>query len=466
MDCRVEPDNDRVGVTQGSKLLNDKPSLRPVLGGAHNDATDYTKHFAAKPQPLTLEQAAWITPPSQLVDTEGMIDVPRLRAYRLNRLRAQMVAHDLAAVILLEPLSIRYAVGVRNCALFQTHILAGYLFVPAEGPVVYFDTEPGRETGKQLETIDEIRDDVLPLSYMFAGNRQEEWCKAWAAQLADLIERHCGGETRIGVERAGAGAQQALEALGYRVVDPGPALGEARKIKSPEEILCMNQTIAVAEDGMSRMRDALRPGIRETQLWSHMWNALIEGGGEWIDYRLLASGHRTNPWQQEASSRMVRAGDLLVFDCGMVGPWAYGADISRAFHCGPGKPSEQQKLLYTQAWKEIRHNAELLQPGASFREIVEKRYRQPEQIGCQPYPVMAHGLGMADEYPVIYYPVDERFQFEGEIEPGMVMTVESYVGEQGGVEGVKLEDQLVITESGPIVLSRYPFEEALLLEDA
>ena len=431
-----------------------------------NDATDYSKRFAAKPQPLTLEQAAHITPPMQLVDTEAMIDVPRLRAYRLNRLRQQIAAQGLGAVVLLEPLSIRYATGVRNCALFQSHILAGYLFVPAEGPVIYFDSEPGRETGSQLETIDEVREDVLPLSYMFAGARLDEWCRAWAAQIGDLVRQHCGGETRIGLERAGAGAQQALEALGYVVVDPAPLLGEARKIKSPEEILCMNQTIAVAEDGMSRMRDALRPGIRETQLWSHMWQALIEGGGEWIEYRLLASGQRTNPWQQEASSRMIRAGDLMVFDCGMVGPWAYGADISRAFRCGPGKPSERQKRLYTQAWLEIRHNAELLQPGASFREIVERRYVQPDDIGRQPYPVMAHGLGMADEYPVIYYPGEAQFQFDGEIEPGMVMTVESYVGEEGGAEGVKLEDQLVITENGPIVLSRYPFEDSLLLESA
>ena len=431
-----------------------------------NDATDYSKAFAAKPQPLTLEQAAWTTPPSQLVDTEGMIDVPRMRAYRLNRLREQMVAQDMAAVILTEPLSIRYATGVRNCALFQTHILAGYLFVPAEGPVIYFDSEPGRETGKQLETIDEVRDDILPLSYMFAGHRQREWCDTWAAQMLDLIERHCGGERRIGLERAGAGAQHALEALGVTVVDPAPALAQARKIKCPEEILCMNQTISVAEDGMTRMRDNLRAGVREIDLWSHMWQALIEGGGEWIDYRLMASGDRTNPWQQEASSRKIRAGDLLVFDCGMLGPFAYGADISRAFHCGPGKPSEQQKQLYTQAWREIRHNATLLQPGASFREIVAQRYVQPDTIGRQPYPVMAHGLGMADEWPVIYYPVDEQYQFDGEVEVGMVMTVESYVGEQGGVEGVKLEDQLVITESGPIVLSRYPFEDDLLLKDA
>lgn len=109
-----------------------------------NDATDYSRGFAAKPQPLTLEQAAWITPPMQAVDTEGMIDVPRMRRYRQNRLRAQIKAQGLDAIILVEPLSIRHATGARNCTLFQMHIQAGYLFVPADGPVVYFDSAPGR----------------------------------------------------------------------------------------------------------------------------------------------------------------------------------------------------------------------------------------------------------------------------------------------------------------------------------
>ena len=175
------------------------------------------------------------------------------------------------------------------------------------------------------------------------------------------------------MERAGAHAQDALSAEGLTVVDAAPVLAEARKIKSPEEILAMNLTLSVAEDGMSRMREALRSGVSEQELWAHMWAALIEGGGEWLEYRLLASGERTNPWQQEASSRRIRAGDLVVFDCGMVGPFSYGADVSRAYHCGPGRPTDYQKKLYTLAWNEVMHNTELMQPGTSFREIVERR---------------------------------------------------------------------------------------------
>lgn len=428
-----------------------------------NDATDYEQAFAAKPRPLTLEQAALITPTTQAVDTEGMIDVPRMRRYRQNRLREQVVAQGFDAVILVEPLSIRYATGVRNCALFQMHIQAGYLFIPADGPVVYFDNVPGRETGNQLETIDEIREDILPLSYMFAGDRHREWAARWAGQMDDLIGTRCGqGKKRIAVERAGFHAGQALSAKGHEVADVAPVLAMARKIKCPEEILAMNLAIAVAEDGMARMRDGLRSGVTEQELWAHMWSALIKGGGEWLDYRLLASGERTNPWQQEASSRMIRAGDLVVFDCGMVGPFSYGADISRAYRCGPGRPTEYQKMLYSIAHSEVMENTQLVRAGAAFSDIARARFIPPAGFGDQPYPCMMHGLGMADEWPVILHSPDHPEFFDGELEAGMVVCVESYVGEIGGVEGVKLEDQVLVTEGGPITLSRYPFEDTML----
>ncbi|WP_305989571.1 Xaa-Pro peptidase family protein [Roseibium sp. MMSF_3544] len=431
-----------------------------------NDATDYTRCFAAKPQPLTLEQAAMITPPMQAVDTEGMIDVPRMRRFRKNRLRAEIAAQGFDAIVLVEPLSIRYATGVRNCTLFQMHIQAGYLFIPAEGPVVYFDSEPGRNTGATLETIDEIRDDMLPISFMFAGPRHLEWTERWAGQINDLIRTHCGlGRKKIAVERAGFHAEQALLSKGHKVADVAPVLAMARKIKCPEEILAMNMTLAVAEDGMTRMRDNLRNGVLEQELWAYMWSALIEGGGEWLDYRLLASGERTNPWQQEASSRMIRAGDLVVFDCGMVGPFSYGADVSRAFRCGPGSPTDYQKKLYSIAHTELMENTQLVRSGASFADISRSRWLPPEGFGDQPYPCMMHGLGMADEWPVILHSPDHPEFYDGELETGMVICVESYIGEISGVEGIKLEDQVLVTDSGPITLSRYPFEEALLTRE-
>ena len=94
---------------------------------------------------------------------------------------------------------------------------------------------PGREAGARLETIDEVRDTLLPLSYMFAGHRQQEWTRRWAAQMADLARRHCGSGTKIGIERACAGVREALESEGFHAADAAPVLAHARKIKPPRK---------------------------------------------------------------------------------------------------------------------------------------------------------------------------------------------------------------------------------------
>ena len=79
---------------------------------------------------LTLERAAHTTPVVSLSDTEPAgIDLDRMRRYRLGRLREQLAAQDVGACVLTSPYSIRYATGFRNCAVYQTHIEAGYLFV-------------------------------------------------------------------------------------------------------------------------------------------------------------------------------------------------------------------------------------------------------------------------------------------------------------------------------------------------
>jgi Xaa-Pro aminopeptidase len=105
----------------------------------------------------------------------------------------------------------------------------------------------------------------------------------------------------------------------------------------------------------------------------------------------------------------------------------------------------------------------LLAPGVSFRELTEKGHRLPEKYRAQRYGVMMHGVGLCDEFPPIYYPEDFLDgAFDYILEPGMTMCVEAYIGEVGGRDGVKLEDQVLITESGVENLTRCPFDERLM----
>ncbi|KAA8909816.1 hypothetical protein TRICI_004349 [Trichomonascus ciferrii] len=70
---------------------------------------------------------------------------------------------------------------------------------------------------------------------------------------------------------------------------------------------------------------------------------------------------------------------------------------------------------------------------------------------------------MTGEYPYLYHHGDfPDAGYDGIIEPGMVICVESYIGEQGGSQGIKLEQQVLITETGIEVSSNFPFEESLL----
>jgi Xaa-Pro dipeptidase len=236
----------------------------------------------------------------------------------------------------------------------------------------------------------------------------------------------------------------------------------ARAVKSGEEIACMRQSLAVADLGMQRMLEALRPGVSETELWAELHFANIAHGGEWIETRLLSSGPRTNPWFQEASERLIQNGELVSFDTDMVGPYGYCSDVSRTFLCGDRAASGAQRSLYALAAEQVEFNTALLSPGLAFREYTERAWRIPSRFDEQNYGCIAHGVGLVDEWPAIYCDLKDPLLQDGVFVPGMTVCVESYMGEVGGCEGVKLEQQVLITETGHEILSRFPLEPRLL----
>jgi len=299
--------------------------------------------------------------------------------------------------------------------------------------------------------------------YFFkSGDRVSEHAASWAAEIADLVRAHGGGNRRLAVDRCDREGIAALEALGISLHAGQEVMELARAIKSEDEIRAMRCALAACEAAMGVMQSQLRPGVTEQELWAHLHAETIRRGGEWIETRLLSSGPRTNPWFQECSSRAIEAGDLVAFDTDLIGPYGYCADISRTWRCGEGRASNAQIDLYRQAREQIAHNLELVRPGLGFREFSERALRLPERYRANRYSAIAHGVGLCDEYPAIYYPEDVAATgYDGVLEAGMTICVESYIGEAGGSEGVKLEEQVLVTETGCEVLSRYPFEDAV-----
>ncbi|KXV16800.1 peptidase M24 [Caballeronia megalochromosomata] len=391
-----------------------------------------------------------------LIDAFESIDRKALRQYRLARLRDQLRQHDYAGMLLADPLNIRYATDTNNLGLWVMHSPSRYVFVATEGPVVLFEFTSSKHNSEGIETIDEIRP-AIPWIYFLAGPRVEEKADAWAKEIADLVRTHGGGNMRLAVDRCDPWGSDRLRREGIQLFDAQPLTEQARLIKGPEEIAQHRVSMDVCDLGVARMHEALEPGITESQLWSVFHQTNIAHGGEWAESRLLCSGYRTNPWFQDASNRVIEAGDVVAFDTDMVGPGGYLSDISRSFIC-PGKaPSAQQRDLLGFAADQIAHNVSLLKAGMSFREFAERCWPVPERYVHNRYMMMLHGCGLVDEYPSIAYAVDfDAWGYDGMLQENMVVSVESYIGEKGAKEGVKLEEQVLITANGAVPLSRSP----------
>ena len=174
-------------------------------------------------------------------------------------------------------------------------------------------------------------------------------------------------------------------------------------------------------------------------------------------------GARTNPWFQETAHHVIGDNELIALDTDVVGCHGYYADFSRTFHSGPDKLTPEQRKLYNIAYEQVHHNMSILKPGMSFKEYADKAWNIPEKYYANRYYLSAHGCGMTGEYPYLYHHGDFLDAgYDGVIGSGMTLCVESYIGEEGGREGVKLEQQVLVTDRGIELLSHFPFEEDLL----
>ena len=388
-------------------------------------------------------------------------DLDRMQAYRLGRLQAELQRHDCAAAVLLNPINARYATGLDDAQIFNLHSPTRCAVVPAEGLATIFllTHEPARSA--DLNTVDEMRP-APTYTYFPAGELSDQNAIRWAQLIADNIRDKANGK-RIAVDLIEPIAYAALAAQGFDFISAERLVEQATAIKSADEIACLQNSVAIADIAMGRIHEALAPGVTENDMFAILHQTNIENGGDWIEYRLMAAGDHANPWGQQCGPRVIGNGELLAFDCGMIGPQGYSADVSRTFLCGNQAPTDEQKRLYGLAHENIHANLDLVKSGLSFRDLSDKSWPLPDEFLRHRYPLLAHGIGMGDEWPVIPYPCDwDEEGTDGKFEAGMVICIESFIGSEHGGEGVKLEQQILVTDTGYELMSTVPFESQLL----
>ncbi len=393
------------------------------------------------------------------------LDIPHLdtmREFRLQRLCGELRRRDYGGILLFDPLNIRYATDSTNMQLWTSHNPARACYVSADGYIVLWEFHSCGHLSAHLPLIKERRTGA-GFFYFLSGDRSEEHAKLFAQGVDEVMRQQAGSNRRLAIDKIEVSGLRALEQLGLETFDGQEVTEIARVVKGPDEIKALYCATASCEASMVKMQEAIYAGQSESDIWAVLHAENIRRGGEWIETRICSSGPRTNPWFQEAGPRIISDGELLALDTDLIGPYGMSCDISRTWLCGDVAPSADQKKLYQVAYEHIMTNRELLKPGVGFRELTEKGHRLPEEYRAQRYGVMMHGVGLCDEYPAIYYPEDmEHNTYDGVVEEGMVFCAEAYIGAVDGVNGVKLEDQVVITENGFAEMSKFPFEEKLL----
>jgi Xaa-Pro aminopeptidase len=406
--------------------------------------------------------------PSQLAFDEWAVlglqppDMVALREYRLERVREQLRKRDYAGVLLFDPLNLRYATDSTNMQLWITHNQARACFIATEGPVVMFDFHNCQHMNQHLPLIDEVRN-MTSFFYFLGGSRSQEFAAKFAAEIDDLLQQHGAGNRRLAVDKMEIHGVRAFDKLNIEIMDGMDLMETAREIKNDNEIRAMKCAVAACEATLEELENAIQPGISENELWAHLHYGNIRRGGDWIETRILSSGPRTNPWMSECGPRVIQDGDLVALDTDLVGVYGYCVDMSRTWLAGDGPGTAEQKQLYQTSHEHIMENMELLKPGLTFKELTFGGNQLDQKYRKQQYGVKYHGVGLCDEYPAIMYPENwESSGYDGVLEAGMMLCVEVYLGEVGGKQGVKLEDQVVITENGYELLTHYRYEQRLL----
>ena len=394
-------------------------------------------------------------------------DLQRMRRYRWERLTQHIVDRGYGGLLMFDPLNIRYATDSTNMQLWNTHNPFRAVLLCADGYMVIWDYKNSPFLSTFNPLVREQRSGA-DLFYFDRGDKVDVAADIFSNEVRVLIQEHAGNNKRLAVDKIMLHGLRALEAQGFEIMEGEEVTEKSRSIKGPDEILAMRCASLACENAVAEMERAARAGVpkgemSEDDIWAVLHSENIRRGGEWIETRLLASGPRTNPWFQECGPRIAQNNEILAFDTDLVGSYGICVDISRTWWIGDKNPRPDMISAMQHAHEHIMQNMEMLKPGVPMKELSLNTHVLEEQYQSGKYGCLMHGVGLCDEWPLIAYPdklVEGAYDYE--IEAGMVLCVEALVSPNGGDFSIKLEDQVLVTETGYENLTRYPFDERLM----
>lgn len=391
-----------------------------------------------------------------------MPNLQRMREYRWRRLIEYTVERDYGGILMFDPINIRYATDSTNMQVWNSHNPFRASLLSADGYLVIWEFKKSEFLSEFNPLVKERRTGA-DIFYIDRGDDINAAAVRFANQVLDLINLHGGGVKRIGVDRITLEAFTALTNIGFEVHPGDEAIQKARSIKSDDEVKAMRCAIHACEQSILAMEHSLCPYKTENDIWSVLHSENIRRGGEWIETRLLTSGPRTNPWFQECGPRVIQENEVVAFDTDLIGCYGMCVDISRSWWVGDEEPRSDMIYAMQHAYLHISENMQMLKPGIHLNDLSLNCHKLDDRFQEQKYGCIMHGVGLADEWPVVCYPdalVDDAYDYY--LEPGMIFAMECLISEKGKDFSIKLEEMVLITENGFEKLSNYPLDTRLM----
>ena len=396
------------------------------------------------------------------VDFEQRVDFDRLRRYRLDRVRAALDSSECGAFLLFDFYNIRYAT--------QTWIggalgdkMTRYALLARGGEPMLWDFGSAAKHHQLYSpwlAPENCRAGMLGLRGAIAP--EAGLMAAAVRQLKGLLEDLGIADQPVGVDIVEPPFLFEMQRQGLTVVDAQQRMLDARVIKSPDEIMLLTQAAAMVDGVYQDIVEALKPGVRENEIVALANKRLYEMGSDQVEAINAVSGERCNPHPHNFSDRIIRPGDQAFFDI-IQSYNGYRTCYYRTFSVGSATAAQREAYARAREWMDAA--IAVVKPGVGTDDIARVWPKATDfgfasemaAFGLQ----FGHGLGLGlHERPIIsrLNSMDNPV----EIQPGMVFALETYCPASDGFSAARIEEEVVVTQDGPRILTLFPAQDLVI----
>ena len=402
------------------------------------------------------------TPGHMGVDFEMRVDFDRLRNYRLARAREALEKSEFGALLLFDFYNIRYVSGTWIGGALGDKMTRYCLLTRGGEPIVWdFGSAarhhrlfaPWLEPDNCRAGMLGLRGAIAPRAGLF-----ESAVKEIVGLLADAGVL---GQP-IGIDIIELPFLFEMQKAGVDVRDAQQTMLDARVIKNPDELMLLSQAAAMVDGVYQDIFEALKPGVRENEIVALANKRLYEMGSDQVEAINAVSGERCNPHPHNFTDRIIRPGDQAFFD--IIHSYnGYRTCYYRTLSVGSS--TAVQRDAYTKARLWMDNAIDLVKPGVGT-DVIAKSWPAATEFGF-PNEMAAfglqfgHGLGLGlHERPVISRLNSLTDPIE--LKVGMVFALETYCPATDGISAARIEEEIVVTENGPAILTKFPAQELMI----